>query len=88
MQKSSPEITYSEWQDALRAAEQDRVEVVPSEWKTRADLEKIWNLKSSTTKIRLQELLMLGRAEVKRFRVANGARGTYPILHYRLIKKK
>lgn len=77
-------ITTDEWITALEEASEAKAEVVPKDWLTRQDLEKVWNCSTSTAKDRLHLLMEKGKIEAKKYRIPNGNRGIHPVLHYRL----
>ena len=77
----------SELLKRIRRELQRKIEVPDSEWKTSRQWARTWGLQQSQTNRLLCNAVESGIMEVKLFRVPCVSRGSYPIPHYREIKK-
>jgi hypothetical protein len=79
------EITLDEWEQALSDAMTGRVDPVSKEWVTKSDFAKRQGLSHSQGGKQIELLMVAGKVEAKKFRIATGSR-IVPVLHYRLKK--
>jgi len=77
--------TANEWMMAIMEASSKSADIVPSEFKTRQQIEKEINLGTSQTNKILKNLIECGKAEKRSFKIEQ-SNGVYPIVHYKIIK--
>lgn len=77
----------NDWLEVIAKEKSKDVDVVPKGWYRRRDLQKLMKLSKYATTQRLNDLVEKGLCERKKFRIQTAERGTFPEIHYKLIKK-
>jgi len=80
-------MSANAWMEVMANHRQSKVEKVENGYYTRYQLEEIWGLETTQTKIRLREMNKDGWIKTKKFRIISGNRPC-PIPHYKIIKTK
>ena len=61
-------------------------DTIPPGWKSRAEISAMLGRSPSTVTRHIAAAVAQGKCELKKFRIASGSRGVYPVVHYRLKK--
>lgn len=73
------------WTELLQFSRSTGADVVPKEFKTRQEIQKHFNLGQAGTAKVLRKLILAGKVEIRKFRVAMPT-GVKVIPHYKAIK--
>lgn len=78
-------MSANEWLKIIQDKRFCKEDVVPDGYKTRPELEKIWDVKQAEALDRIKRLIKADLIESKIFKIKT-TRGIYPTPHYKIIK--
>jgi len=76
-------MSANKWANVIAKSIKMREDVIPQNFYSRKQIEKIWNVSKGEANSRLKELIQHNLVEKKTFRIKD-ARGVCPVLHYKL----
>lgn len=79
-------MSANQWADLILEHSSLKIETPPKGYKTARELCVEWNLQIAQTNRIISEMIRDKKIEAKKFRIRTGSK-TYPIPHYKIIKK-
>lgn len=79
-------MSANQWAKAIKIALQKKAEKVPEGWKTRKQLEEVFESSQKATCEKINILKKAGLVEQRRFKIVTN-RGLFPEIHYKIIEK-
>lgn len=76
-------MSANKWLQIITDKRLSKCDVVPKEYKTRQEIEKIWKVCKASAANRLRDLKKAGLIEEKKFIIKTN-RGEFPTAHYKI----